>query len=126
MSDAFAGLDRIAVHGITAYGRHGVLPQERSMGQVFGVDVTLGVNTAQAAAADDLDLTVNYGTIALSVADLIGGEPFDLIETLADRIAGMCLAHDRVRVVEVTVHKPHAPIPLPFNDVALTIVRSKT
>jgi len=95
------------------------------MGQVFGVDVTLGVDTAEAAATDDLELTVNYGTVALSVAELIAGEPFDLIETLADRIAGACLAHDRVRVVEVTVHKPHAPIPLPFNDVALTIVRSK-
>jgi dihydroneopterin aldolase len=118
--------DRIALRGLRARGRHGVLAAEKELGQVFLVDVDLGVDTRAAAAADDLARTVNYGTLATRVVEVVGGEPFDLLETLAQRIADTCLDDPKVTDVEVTVHKPHAPIPVPFEDVTVTIRRSRS
>lgn len=118
-------LDAIALRGIRARGRHGVLPAERELGQEFTVDVTLFLDTAPAAAADDLTRTVDYGELATRLAAVVSGEPVDLIETLAQRLAEVCLSHERVEEVEVSVHKPAAPIPLPFDDVVVTIRRRR-
>ena len=117
--------DRIALVGLAAHGRHGVLDVEREAGQLFRVDVVLGLDTRPAAASDDLADTVDYGTLARSVLAVVEGEPVDLIETLAQRIADVCLVDDRVQWTEVTVHKPDAPIEAAFSDVALTIHRSR-
>lgn len=118
--------DRIELRGLSARGRHGVFPHEREHGQVFHVDLSLGVDTRAAAATDDLDDTVDYGALAESVVDTVGGEPVSLIETLAQRIADLCLQDARVSDVEVTVHKPEAPITVPFGDVTVTIRRART
>jgi dihydroneopterin aldolase len=117
-------LDRIVLRGLRAHGRHGVFAREREEGQPFIVDVELGLDTRTAAATDDLTRTVDYGAVATRVVDLIEGEPLNLIETLAERIADACLAESRVEQVEVTVHKPDAPITVPFEDVTVTIVRT--
>jgi dihydroneopterin aldolase len=117
-------LDRIGLHGLRAFGYHGVYPEERKLGQRFVVDVTLGVDTRAAAAGDDLTASVDYGVVAERVVAVVEGEPVDLIETLAQRIAGVCLADARVEEVMVTVHKPGAPVTVPFDDVTVTIVRS--
>ena len=84
--------------------------------------MTLEVRTTAAAGSDDLADTVDYGQVADAVHALIVGEPVDLIETLAERIAAACLAFPGVERVKVTVHKPHAPIEVPFDDVQLRIV----
>jgi dihydroneopterin aldolase/2-amino-4-hydroxy-6-hydroxymethyldihydropteridine diphosphokinase len=118
-------LDQVRLAGVTATGHHGVLQYERRDGQEFVVDVVLHLDTAPAAAADDLKETVDYGALATEIADEIRGEPVDLIETLAERIAGICLQDGRVLSVDVTVHKPHAPIEATFDDVALTITRTR-
>ena len=117
------GSDRIALRGVRAHGRHGVLPEERENGQEFVVDAVLKLDTRMAAASDDLADTVDYGSLAQRLADVVTGEPCDLIETLAHRLAEVCLADPRVFEVEVTVHKPQAPIAVPFDDVAVTVVR---
>jgi 7,8-dihydroneopterin aldolase/epimerase/oxygenase len=117
-------LDRIVLRGLRGHGRHGVFAREREEGQTFIVDVELAVDTRAAAAGDDLAHTVDYGAVAWRVVELIQGEPVNLIETLAERIADACLADARVEQVEVTVHKPDAPIPVPFDDVTVTIVRT--
>ena len=119
-----APADRIALVGLQARGRHGVLASEREAGQVFGVDVVLALDTRPAAASDDLADTVDYGALALDVVAVVEGEPVDLVETLAQRIADVCLLDPRVQWTEVTVHKPAAPIDATFSDVALTIHRS--
>jgi 7,8-dihydroneopterin aldolase/epimerase/oxygenase len=119
------GPDRLAVVGLEARGFHGVLDAERRDGQVFRVDLTLGLDTSPAAASDDLQDTVDYGTLSAKVRAIIEGDPVDLIETLADRIARQCLHDPRVGWAEVTVHKPEAPIEATFTDVALTIRRSR-
>jgi 7,8-dihydroneopterin aldolase/epimerase/oxygenase len=118
-------VDRVALRGLRARGHHGVLPHEREEGQTFVVDVVLGLDTRPAAADDDLTKTVHYGIVAEQVAGIVQGDPVDLIETLAERIAQQCLKHDRVAEAEVTVHKPDAPITVPFDDVTVTITRSR-
>lgn len=117
------GSDRIVLTGLRAHGRHGVLPQERTDGQEFVVDAVLRLDTRPAAASDDLADTVDYGALAQRLVEVVGGEPCDLIETLAGRLAQVCLADPRVFEAEVTVHKPNAPIPVPFDDVSVTVVR---
>jgi 7,8-dihydroneopterin aldolase/epimerase/oxygenase len=118
-------VDRVTLRGLSVRGRHGVFAHERRDGQTFVVDLALGMDTAPAAAGDDLDKTVHYGVLAEQVAAVVSGDPVNLIETLAQRIADTCLAHERVREVEVTVHKPDAPITVPFDDVTVTITRRR-
>ena len=115
--------DRITLKGLRLNGFHGVLPEERRDGQVFVVDVVLVLDLAPAAATDDVADTVHYGELAERLAAVVAGEPVDLVETLADRLATVCLSYDRVQRAEVTVHKPSAPIPLSFDDVSVTLVR---
>ncbi|MFW6691722.1 dihydroneopterin aldolase [Streptomyces sp. MAR4 CNX-425] len=117
--------DRVALRGLRARGHHGVFAHERAEGQPFVVDLVLHLDTRGAAADDDLAQTVHYGVVAEETAALVEGEPVDLIETLAERIAAQCLTHPPVQQVEVTVHKPDAPITVPFDDVTITITRSR-
>jgi len=118
-------VDRVALSGLKARGHHGVFPKERKEGQTFLVDLVLGLDTRPAAADDDLTKTVHYGIVAEEVVAVVEGEPVNLIETLAERIAQVCLKHDVVQEVEVRVHKPDAPITVPFDDVTVTITRSR-
>ena len=120
------GLDRITLHGLRGRGLHGVSPRERVEGQTFIVDVALGVDTRAAARTDDLSETADYGVIAEKIVAMIEGEPVNLIETLAQRIADVCLADPVVHAVEVTVHKPDAPVTVPFDDVSIVINRTRT
>lgn len=118
------GLDRLAVRGIEVHGHHGVLDAERRDGQLFIADLVLRLDTRRAARSDDLQDTVDYGSLVGRVKDVMGSNPVNLIETLAERIADTCLEDRRVRSVEVTVHKPDAPIAATFADVTLTINRT--
>lgn len=116
-------LDEIALTGLTVFGRHGVYDHEREDGQEFTIDVTVRMPLRDAAASDDVADTVHYGELAERVAAVVAGEPVNLIETLAERIADVALDDRRVHSVTVTVHKPHAPIALSFADVAVTVHR---
>ena len=118
--------DTITITGIEVYGHHGVLESERRDGQRFVVDLTLGLDTRPAAWSDDLSRTVDYGSLTQQVHDAVASDPVGLIETLAERVAGLVLNVEPVRWVRVTVHKPEAPIPVAFADVAVTIERSRT
>lgn len=117
-------LDRLALRGLRARGRHGALAREREEAQVFVVDAVLGLDIRPAAAGDDLARTVDYGALAGRLVAVVEGEPVNLIETLAQRLAAECLAEPAVREAEVTVHKPQAPLSFPFEDVSVTILRS--
>ncbi len=121
-----AAPDRLALLGLRAFGHHGVLASERRDGQEFVVDVELELLTGPAAAADDLALTVDYGVLAQRLHDAVGRDPVDLIETLAQRLADICLAERPVLAVTVRLHKPSAPIPVPFADVVLSIRRERS
>ncbi|MSY41573.1 MAG: dihydroneopterin aldolase [Actinobacteria bacterium] len=114
--------DIIMLTGIRGHGHHGVFPQERRDGQEFIVDINVHLASSNAAKSDALADTVNYAVVADMVHERIIGEPVDLIETLAENIAAAVLSLSGVSRVEVTVHKPQAPIAVPFADVALRIV----
>jgi len=118
--------DVLAVSGIECWAHHGVFEFERREGQTFVVDLELGVDTRPAARSDDLQDTVDYGTLVGAVKAAVERDPVDLIETLAQRIADVCLLVAGVEWVRVTVHKPDAPIEATFSDVALTIMRRAT
>ena len=123
--DSWAG-DRIRLTGIEATGHHGVYPHERQDGQQFIADVELHVDTRPAAEQDQLDRSVDYGGLAEAVAAVLSGEPADLIETVAERIAALALSDERVRAVDVVVHKPQAPVTVPVVDVSVAIHRDRT
>ena len=118
--------DIIALIGLRVTGRHGVLASERRDGQDFIVDALLETDTRAAASADDLSLTVDYSVLAGQLAAIVAGEPVALIETLAERLAGACLADGRVQSVRITVHKPQAPVGQPLSDVLVTIRRARS
>lgn len=118
--------DRIELTGLRSTGFHGVFEFERARGQEFVVDLVLEVDTRAAAASDALDDTVDYGSVASRVHDVVAGEPVDLIETLAQRICDVCLSEERVLAVEVAVHKPQAPVPVPLSDVVVRVRRERS
>jgi dihydroneopterin aldolase len=119
-------LDRLQIRGIECFGHHGVFDFERREGQVFVIDLELGIDTRPAAASDDLADTVDYGALTLAVKQAVESDPVDLIETLSQRIASVCLLAAAVEWVTVTVHKPDAPIDATYSDVALTITRKRS
>ena len=117
--------DHVSLRGITGYGHHGVYDFERERGQRFVVDVDCSVDLSRAAVTDDLQHTLDYGTLAKAIVADIESDPLNLIEALAARIARTCLHFDPVLGVTVTVHKPEAPIPVTAADIAVTLTRSK-
>jgi dihydroneopterin aldolase len=118
-------IGRIELRGLRARGRHGVYDFERAQGQDFVVDAVLELDIAKAAASDDVTETVHYGELATRLVAVLEGEPVNLLETLADRLVTACLDDERVDAATVTVHKPQAPIPHEFADVAVTLRRAR-
>ena len=118
-------LDTVVLRGITARGHHGVFDHERRDGQPFVADIVLHLDLQPAGTSDDLAQTAHYGELAELVHGIIEGSPFDLIEALAETIAAVVLGSFPVAAVDVTVHKPKAPIEVPFGDVAVTLRRSR-
>jgi dihydroneopterin aldolase len=117
--------DRIALRGVRAHAHHGVYAFERERGQLFSIDAVLEVDTRAAAVGDDLDKTVNYADLARQLHAVLTGEPVNLLETLAQRLAAVCLADPLVDAVEITVHKPQAELGVPFDDVTVSIRRER-
>ena len=116
--------DRITLTGLELFGHHGVYPDEKRDGQKFVVDMTVWADLSGAVATDDLTRTINYGELAQLAARVVTGPARDLIEVVAGEIADEVMRDYPVHAVEVTVHKPSAPIPLTFADVSVTIRRS--
>jgi dihydroneopterin aldolase len=119
-------VDRITLTGVTAVGYHGVFDFERRDGQPFVVDAVLHTDFTKAAETDDLQYTAHYGEVAELITKHIEGEPLNLIEALAVRIAEGILANYGVAAVDVTVHKPKAPIEVPFGDVTVSVHRERS
>jgi dihydroneopterin aldolase len=117
--------DELSITGIECWAHHGVFDFEKRDGQTFVVDLVLGMDTRAAAASDDLEDTVNYGTLVTDVKAAVERDPVDLIETVVQRIADTCLLDTRVEWARVTLHKPDAPIDATYSDVALTITRTR-
>lgn len=118
--------DRIELSGLECFGHHGVFDFEKQEGQPFIVDVTCWMNFGAAGASDDLSDTVDYGALAELVAAVVEGPARDLIETVATEAAEKIMdTFGALHAVEVTIHKPKAPIPRTFGDVAVVARRSR-
>lgn len=118
--------DRIQLTGIRVHAGHGVLPHEAEYGQPFIVDIIAWLDFADAARDDDLTQTVNYAELAQLAADTVTGTRRQVVETVATEIAEQAMAtFAQLHAVEVTVHKPHAPVGLVLDDVAVTARRSR-
>jgi dihydroneopterin aldolase len=119
-------VDRITVTGIEVFAHHGVLAHERELGQRFVVDLVLELDLSAASESDALTDTIDYGRLTGDVEEIVAGEPVDLLEVLAGRLAKRCLQDPKVGAVEVTVHKPGAPVPVLVADVAVTVRRTRS
>ena len=118
--------DRIELTGLECFGYHGVFDEEKRTGQPFIVDITCWLNFAEAAADDDLTKTINYAELAEVAAEVVEGPARDLIETVATDLANAAMRRfEELYAVEVTIHKPNAPIPRTFGDVAVVARRSR-
>ncbi|MCQ9339969.1 dihydroneopterin aldolase [Corynebacterium phoceense] len=118
--------DRIELTGLECFGYHGVFEEEKRTGQPFIVDITCWLNFAEAAADDDLTKTINYAELAEVAAEVVEGPARDLIETVATDVANAAMRRfEELYAVEVTIHKPKAPIPRTFGDVAVVARRSR-
>lgn len=118
-------MDTITLTGVEVFAHHGVFDEERIAGQTFIIDVEVGLDLADARSNDDLDATLDYGWLAAAIHRRVSSERWNLIERVAERVADLVLADERVQQVTVTVHKPEAPIPVGFEDVAVTISRGR-
>jgi 7,8-dihydroneopterin aldolase/epimerase/oxygenase len=117
--------DRIELRGLRVRGHHGVFDHERRDGQDFVLDLVLWTDLTTAGRSDDLSDTVDYGALAQAAAAVVEGPPRSLIEAVAADVAAVVLSDPRVAAVEVTLHKPQAPIERPFDDVAVRVTRSR-
>ncbi|GAA3887181.1 dihydroneopterin aldolase [Leifsonia kafniensis] len=117
--------DSITLTGLRVNAHHGVFDFERENGQDFIIDVTVWLDLRRAASGDDLAQTVHYGELAVAVTDAVADNPVDLIETVAERVAGVAFSFAAVERARVTLHKPQAPIPVFFEDVAVQIERTR-
>ena len=118
--------DRIFIKGLHVHARHGVLPYERSVGQVFVIDIDLSVDLTKAARSDRLADTISYGTVAEEAQRVFSAKPFKLVEAAAGALADAMLAlFPAVWSVRVTIHKPHAPIAAIFDDVGVELTRAR-
>ena len=116
--------DQIRVTGIKAFGYHGVFPHEATEGQEFTVDLLVTLDLRAASLSDDLNETINYADLAQIAHDNIVGDHVQLIERLAGRIAEeISSTYSQITSVSVTVHKPHAPVTVDFEDISVTITR---
>ena len=125
MTDRQSPIDRIRLTGLRIFAHHGVLDFERENGQEFIIDLEIAVDLAPAAASDDVTKTIHYGELAEAVYAAVQADAVDLIETVAERVAALALGYERALQVTVTIHKPAAPITVPFGDISVTITRSR-
>lgn len=115
--------DRITLTGLEVFAHHGVFEFERERGQRFLVDAELTVDLRGAAERDELHRTVHYGELSEAILAAVQRDPVDLIETVAERVAGVALGFPGVAEARITIHKPDAPIDAEFSDVSVTVVR---
>lgn len=117
--------DSIALTGLEIHARHGVLEHETIHPQPFLVDVVVHIDLAEAGATDRLDATIDYDELATRIHETVASGPWHLIERVAERVAEVVLSYDRCSRVDVTVHKPRAPIAVAFEDVSVSITRAR-
>ena len=118
--------DRIFIKGLSLHAYHGVMAHEAKVGQTFTIDMILEIDLSAAAHSDKVMDTVSYDKVVQCASDVFCAQRYRLIEAAAGVVADAVLAQfPRVNSVEVTIHKPHAPIAATFSDVGVTLLRRR-
>ncbi len=117
--------DRVDLTGIEVYAKHGVLDHEQEKAQVFRVDVSAYLDLVKPGESDSLSDTLDYGALANEIREVVGGESHHLIERVAARVAETVLRYPDVTRTVVTIHKPDAPVDVAFDDISVTIDRTR-
>lgn len=118
-------MDSICLRGLEAYGYHGVLPEERLLGQTLIVDLTVGCDLRRAGETDDLSNSISYVDLARIVQDVVAHTPFQLLEAVAEAIASRVLLLPQAQRAQVRIEKPRPPIPNLKGSVSIEIRRQK-
>ncbi|ATH95560.1 dihydroneopterin aldolase [Bacillus glycinifermentans] len=120
-------MDKVYVEGMEFYGYHGVFEEENKLGQRFRVDLTAHLDLSEAGKTDRIDATINYAELYKLCKEVVEGEPVNLVETLAETIAGRVLKQfQTVQECTVKVIKPDPPIPGHYKSVAIEMTRKRT
>jgi dihydroneopterin aldolase len=118
--------DTIFIHGLLVHAHHGVMAHEEKVGQRFIIDLELAIDLAPAGTSDKLADTASYSAIVETATHAFTRESYRLVEAAAASVATAVLAaFPKIASVRVTVHKPHAPIAAIFNDVGVSILRTR-
>ena len=112
--------DVIRISGLTLHGHHGVFDEEKRDGQTFVVDLVIELDGREAGTTDTLDHTVDYSKVTDAVAQVVTGDSVDLIETLAYKVGDVVVGFGGVIAVDVTIHKPDAPVGHPVADISFS------
>lgn len=119
-------MDKIIMKDMAFYGYHGVLEEEKTLGQKFYIDAELKLDLKQAGGSDDLNHTVNYGKVYETIEEIVVNERFDLLEALGDRICSqILLSFEKIECIKLEIRKPNAPVPGIFDYFAVEIKRSR-
>ncbi len=112
----------ILIKGLELYSYHGCFDFEKEKGQSFLVDLEIKTDLHRAGISDKLEDTINYGQVANVASEIFKKEHFNLIEAAAENLARrLLLSFDKIGEITVTVHKPNAPIEVPFEDVTVSV-----
>lgn len=119
-------MDKIIMENMAFYGYHGVLPEEKALGQKFFADVSLYLPLKRAGETDDLNFTVNYGKVYETIREIVTSERFDLLEALAERICSTILSsYPAVQRIKIRIKKPEAPVSAIFDYFGVEIERER-
>jgi dihydroneopterin aldolase len=118
--------DNIFITGLALHAYHGVMPHEGKVGQTFTLDLLLDIDLSEAARSDRLAHTVSYDQVAAVASETFCAERYRLIEAAAGAVIDALLRKfPAIKRVQITIHKPHAPIAATFDDVGVVIARSR-
>jgi dihydroneopterin aldolase len=118
--------DTVFVTGLALHAYHGVMQHEGEVGQTFTLDLVLDLDLTEASHSDRLAHTVGYDQVVDVASTSFCARRYRLVEAAAGAVAEAVLERFvQVRCVRVTVHKPHAPIAATFDDVGVSILRTR-
>lgn len=120
------GGDLIELRGLVASGRCGILAEEVDRPQPLEVDLDVELDLRRAIISDSVEDTLDYGAICAIVERVITTERFGLLEKLAERLAEVVLADERVLSVTASVRKLRPPVPQQLATAGVRITRGRT
>lgn len=117
-------MDKIKIRNLEIFARHGVYPEENTLGQKFVISVVLHTGTRKAGITDELEYSVNYGEVSHFITKFVEEHTWKLLESVVEHLAqALLLEFPLLARVDLKIKKPWAPIGLPLETVSVEISR---